>query len=111
MWRKTQNCFNCMSYTKFTYIYFVDHLMASSYVSDEESRYVVIGICLTKVLSPTLRKVVNTELQSWYSLLCKPPVEIDKQVFGTHKRTLPPSKTSLQYKNINGNNACKSPSA
>ena len=82
-----------------------------NYLSDEESRWVVIGICLTKVLTPTLRNVVAAELQKWYNLLSQPPTEIHKQVYGTHKKTLPPSKHCLQYKNINGNNVHKSPSA
>jgi len=74
-----------------------------NYLSDEESRWVVIGICLTKVLTPTLRKVVDAKLQNWHNLLKNPPVAIDKQVPGKHKKTLPLSTFSLQYKNINGN--------
>ena len=84
--------------------------MASSvnYLSDEESRWVVIGICLTKVLTPTLRDAVDGELQKWYNLLSQPPIEIHKQVYRTYKKTLPPSPFLLQYKSINGNNVHKS---
>ena len=82
-----------------------------NYLSDEESRWVVVGICLTKVLTPTLRNAVAAELQKWYNLLSQPPIEIHKQVYGTHKKTLPPSTLFLQYKNINGNNVHKSSSA
>ena len=45
-------------------------------ISDEQRRWVVVGICLTKVLTPALRNVVATELQIWYNLLCQPPDEI-----------------------------------
>ena len=78
-----------------------------NFLSDEESRWVVIGICLAKVLSPTLRSTVATELQNWYNLLSQPPIEIHKQVPGKHKNTLPPSKFFLNYKNINGNDVHK----
>ena len=82
-----------------------------NYVSDEESRWVVTGICLAKVLTPTLRRILDAELQSWHNLLKNPPVVIDKQVYGKHKIILPPSTFLLQYKNINGNNVHKSSSA
>ena len=82
-----------------------------SCISDEQSRWVVTGVCLNKVLTPILRKVVDAELQNWYDDLRKPPVEIDKQVLAKHEKTLPPSKISLQYKNINGNNMHTSTSA
>ena len=79
-------------------------------ISDEQRRWVVVGICLTKVLTPALRNVVATELQSWYNLLCQPPVEIHKQSYSKHKKTLPPLTITLNYKNIN-NNKGKSPRA
>ena len=76
-------------------------------ISDEERRWVVVGVCLAKVLTPALRNVLATELQNWYHLLCQAPVEIDKQVFSKHKKKLLPSKYKLKYENIN-NNAGKS---
>ena len=81
-------------------------------ISNEERRWTVVGVCLTKVVTPTLRKVVDKELQKWYNnILSQPPDDIDKQVFPTYKKKLPPSEISLQYKNINGNNVHKSRSA
>ena len=77
-------------------------------ISNEERRWIVVGVCLTKVVTPTLRKVVDKELQKWYNILSQSPHDIDKQVFATYKKKLPPSKISLQYKNINGNNVHKS---
>ena len=80
-------------------------------ISNEERRWVVVGVCLTKVLTPPLRNVLASELQKWYNVLCQPPDEIDKQVFSKYKKTLPPSKLSLKYENINNNKIHKSSSA
>ena len=78
-------------------------------VSCEERRWVVIGVCLTKVLTPALRNVLVTEIPNWYHALCQPPTEIDKQVFGRHKTQLNPSILNLNYKNINNNHVKKNP--
>ena len=98
------------------FIYIIDSVMATalsttSSISDEERRWAVVGVCLTKVLTPVLRKILASELQIWYQLLCQPPDEFDKQVFPKHKKKLPPSKCSLRYENINNNNVHKSPHA
>ena len=76
-------------------------------VSAEEKRWMVVGICLTKILAPTLRKAVRIEMEDWYTLLRKPPTEIHKQVYEKHMKTLPPSTFRLQYRNINNNNQHK----
>ena len=73
-------------------------------ISNEERRWAVVGVCLTKVLTPLLRKVLASELQKWYNVLCQPPDDIDKQVFSKHKKKLAPSKVPLNYENINNNN-------
>ena len=78
-------------------------------ISNEERRWVVIGVCLTKVLTPALRNVLAAEILKWHQVLCQPPTEIDKQVFGGHQEKLPPSKLKLHYKNINNNDVHKSP--
>ena len=70
----------------------------SNFISDEERRWVVIGVCLTKVLTPALRNVLATEIPKWHQVLCQPPTEIDK-----HKIQLNPSTLDLNYKNINNN--------
>jgi hypothetical protein len=80
-------------------------------ISDEERRWVVIGVCLTKVLTPALRNVLATEIPKWHQVLCQPPTEIDKQVFGGHQKNLHPSALNLNYKSINNNDACGSPLA
>ena len=86
-------------------------LSTTSSISDEERRWAVVGVCLNKVLTPALRKILASELQIWYQQLRQPPDEIDKQVFPKHKKKLPPSKCSLKYENINNNNVHKSPRA
>jgi hypothetical protein len=78
-------------------------------ISSKERRWVVVGVCLNKVLTPTLRKAVDKELQHWYNILSQPPDDIDKQVFPKYKKKL--SKVLLHYKNINGNDVHISPSA
>ena len=83
----------------------------SNNVSDEERRWVVIGICLNKVLTPALRDVLANEIPKWYQTLLQPPREIDKQTFGKHQKTLPPTTLKLNYKSINNNAAHKSPRA
>ena len=80
-------------------------------ISDEERRWVVIGVCLTKVLAPALRDVLATEIPKWHKLLCQPPTEINKQVRGRHKIQLNPSTLELNYKNINNNHTLRSPRA
>ena len=81
----------------------------SKNVSDEERRWVVIGICLTKVLTPALRDVLANEIPKWYQMLLQPPCEIDKQALGKHQKILPPSTLKLNYASINNNAAHKSP--
>ena len=76
-------------------------------VSDEERRWTVVGISLTKIITPALRKVLAPELQKWHHHLCKPPIEIDKQVYSKHQKKLPSSTVQLEYKNINNNHIHK----
>ena len=80
-------------------------------ISDDQRRWVVIGVCLTKVVTPALRNVLATEIPKWHQILCPPPTEIDKQVFGRHQKTLHPSTLDLNYKSINNNDALRLPRA
>ncbi len=77
-------------------------------VSDTERRWVVVGICLNKILTPALRKVLSNEIPKWHQRLVKPPTEIDKQTFGKHVKNLPPSTMKLNYESINNNAVRKS---
>ena len=78
-------------------------------VSNEQRRWVVIGVCLTKVLTPALRNVLATEMPKWHQALCQPPTEIDEQVYGRHKTQLNPSTLDLNYENINNNHVIEFP--
>ena len=63
------------------------------------------------MLTPALRNVLATEIPKWHQVLCQPPTEIDKQVFGGHQKKLHPSTLNLNYKSINNNDAIGSPRA
>ena len=81
----------------------------SKNITDEEgTRWVIIGICLNKVLTPSPRKVLGIEIPKWYQTLVKPPVEIDKQTSGKFLKNLSPSTIKLNYDSINNNIAHKS---
>ena len=77
-------------------------------VSDTERRWVVIGICLSKILTPALRKVLGNEIPKWHQSLVRPPIEINKQTSGKHVKNLPPSTMKLNYESINNNGLHKS---
>ena len=82
--------------------------ISSENIHDEERRWMIIGICLNKVLTPALRYILGNEIPKWYQTLLKPPVEIDKQTSGRFVKNLPPSAMKLNYDSINNNTAHKS---
>ncbi len=74
----------------------------STTITDDQRRWVVIGICLNKLLTPVLRNVLGKEIPVWYNNLCLPPYQINNQTYKKHAAKLPPSNT-LNYGNINKN--------
>ena len=72
-------------------------------LGDEENRWLVVGICLNKVLTPVLRKVIKEEIPQLYDSLSQPPTNIRSQTFASHQKCLPPSTLNLNYININNN--------
>ena len=82
-------------------------LMASAIpttsITDEERKWVVIGLCLAKVLAPALRNIIATEIPKWYHDLCQPPTKIDQQLTTCCLTHLSPSTLNLNYVNINSN--------
>jgi len=70
---------------------------------DEEKRWLVVGICLNKVLTPVLRKVIEEEIPQLYDMLIQPPTNIHSQTFASHQECLSPSTLRLNYININNN--------
>ena len=79
-------------------------------VSDEERRWMIVGICLTKVLTPALRDVLANEMPIWYQNLLLPPNEIDKQTCARHAKTLPPY-SKLNYESVNKNSTIRKTSS
>lgn len=69
----------------------------------EEKRWLVVGICLSKVLTPAIRKVIEQELHQLYQNLIQPPTNIHSQTSTSHQKYLPPSTLRLNYVNINNN--------
>ena len=73
-------------------------------ITDDQRRWVVIGICLNKLLTPLLRNLLAKEMLGWYNLLCLPSSkQINNQTYKKETKTLPPSTIKLNYGNINKN--------
>ena len=73
-------------------------------LTDEQRRWMVIGICLNKLLTPVLRTVLKNEISDWYhNILCNTPYQINKQTHTRHAKNLPSSKVKLNYGNVNKN--------
>lgn len=73
----------------------------------EEKRWLVVGICLSKVLTPAVRKIIKQEMHQLYQNMVLPTTHIHSQTSSSYLRSLPPSTVRLNYVNIN-NNATKS---
>ena len=75
----------------------------SESLAAEDKRWLVVGICLSKVLTPVIRTVVEHEMQQLYQRLIVPPFNVHSQTFACHLKCLPPSKLALNYASINNN--------
>ena len=73
-------------------------------LGDEDKRWLVVGICLSKVLTPVIRTVVEHEMKQLYQSLIVPPDNIHSQTYACHLRSLYPSTLTLNYASINNNN-------
>lgn len=73
-------------------------------LGDEDKRWLVVGICLSKVLTPVIRTVVEHEMKQLYQSLIVPPDNIHSQTYSCHLRSLYPSTLTLNYASINNNN-------
>ena len=69
----------------------------------EEKRWLVVGICLSKVLTPAMRSVIRQEMHQLYQNMVLAPTCIHSQTLSSHHRSLPPSTVRLNYVNINNN--------
>ncbi|XP_070541956.1 uncharacterized protein [Ptychodera flava] len=76
-------------------------------LGDSEKRWLVVGICVNKIINPLLRKHVDSRLMTLYSTL-KSVHQIDNQGYPRHQKKFPPkSRSTLNYENINSNVALK----
>ena len=81
-------------------ILFIFLSVSSFDLGENQKRWVVIGICLNRLLLPVLRDFVSREIPKHYTSL-KSKHGIDTQVSGSH---LPrDKKMKLNYGNINNN--------
>ena len=81
-------------------ILFIFLSVSSFDLGENQKRWVVIGICLNRLLLPVLRDFVSREIPKHYTSL-KSKHGIDTQVSGSH---LPrDKKMNLNYGNINNN--------
>ena len=77
-------------------------------ISDQQRRRMVVGICLTKVLTPVLRALLDNKMPESYESLIQAPHKINKQTFTKHIKKYPPhSKFNFNYKSINNNSSRK----
>ena len=71
----------------------------------EEKRWLVVGICLSKVLTPAMRSVIRQEMHQLYQNMVLAPTCIHSQTLSSYLKRLPPSTARLNYANINNNAA------
>ena len=69
-------------------------------LGDNQKRWVVIGICLNRLLLPVLRNIVSREMLNHYTSL-KTAHRIDTQVYGRH--LCHDGSSQLNYGSINNN--------
>ncbi|XP_053407472.1 uncharacterized protein LOC123548028 [Mercenaria mercenaria] len=71
-------------------------------LEDDEVRWLIVGVCLHKIISPTLRKYVPQTMQRLYANL-KLSDSIDTQTFAHYLRRYTPTNKELNYEAINNN--------
>ncbi|CAC5387269.1 unnamed protein product [Mytilus coruscus] len=79
-------------------------IVKSADLSDNQKRWLVVGICLHSVIAPALRNYVVQILTSFYNQLsCHH--KIDTQIYPNHLQRYQPTNTYLNYEIINNNKA------
>ncbi|XP_053407449.1 uncharacterized protein LOC123547232 [Mercenaria mercenaria] len=71
-------------------------------LEDDEVRWLIVGVCLHKIISPTLRKYVPQTMQRLYANL-KLSDSIDTQTFAHYLRRYTPTNKELNYEAVNNN--------
>ena len=83
------------------FVFFIIVVAVSSFdLADKQKRWVVIGICLNRLLLPVLRDFTGQEILKHYTSL-KSTSKIDTQVFGSHLTH--DGSFKLNYSSINNN--------
>jgi len=77
--------------------------MASiSGTSQEQRRWLVVGIALHHVLTPCLKDKIKAEMTPFYQHLVR-SFGLDKQTYPTFLKNIPSSTVNLNYESINNN--------
>ncbi|VDI60883.1 Hypothetical predicted protein, partial [Mytilus galloprovincialis] len=76
----------------------------SSDLDDDQKRWLVVGICLHSVISPALRKYVDSILTICYNELIH-NYKIDTQIYPGHLQRDPQTGIFLNYEAVNNNKA------
>ena len=76
--------------------------MASLTGSQEQRRWLVVGIALHHVLTPCLRDKIKAEMTPFYQHLVR-SFGLDKQTYPKILKNIPPSTVNLNYESINNN--------
>ena len=84
----------------------VTDFLPSGHITDNESRWLTVGLALNVVLVPELCRFVETAMKVLYDSL-KSSLNIDQQQRDLLKQTYPHWKP-MSYKNINSNHMCSS---
>ena len=72
-------------------------------LNPEEKLWLVVGICILKVLTPAIRSVIGKEIRQLYQKMVLEPTKIHLQTSSSYHERFPPSTVDLEYKNINNN--------
>ena len=72
--------------------------------SQEQRRWLVVGIALHHVLTPCLRDRIKAEMTPFYQHLAR-SFGLDKQTYRSFKKNIPPSTVNLNYESINNNHS------
>ena len=78
----------------------------SSGSSQEQRRWLVVGIALHHVLTPCLRDKIKAEMTPFYQHLVL-HFGLDKQTYPKFLKNIPPSTVNLNYESINNNDTAK----
>lgn len=74
--------------------------------SQNQRRWLVVGIALHHVLTPCIRDKIKAEMTPFYQYLVR-SFGLDKQTYAKFLKNIPPSTVNLNYDSINNNGNAK----